>query len=236
MSMGNLENVPIIIVRERRNGYRASFTKKGLTIRIQRSNSVAKEQEQIDAAMRWANRVVTKKPAIAQRYHRPAYESGMQMETISDLLTIECRLEDRKSYKAEVNESSLIITAPIEDEFQDSRSQSLAISRALAKYYKPLIEGRLHYWQRFFGERHNKLSIKYNESNWGSCSVKKNINISSRLLLTTMDCIDYVLVHELCHLRHFNHGPDFWALVEKVMPSYKEKQRELATYSHNSYF
>lgn len=230
-----LKNVPVIIIRERRNGYRASFTKKGLTIRIDSRNSSATEQEQIDAAMLWAKAMVAKKPTIAQRYKRPAYETGMQLHTISGIMTINTHFKERKSYKAVTNDNTLSIIIPLNEDYRASRKQSLAVSSALSNFYKPMVVDRLSYWQRFLGKPYNQLSIKYNESNWGSCSLKGNINLSSRLLLTTMNCLDYVLVHELCHLQHFNHSPQFWALVEKIMPSYQERQKELASYSHKAY-
>ena len=69
--------------------------------------------------------------------------------------------------------------------------------------------------------------MKYNHSNWGSCSEKGNINISTRALFTPNDVLDYLYVHELAHLVEQNHSNSFWTLVQKAMPDYKEKQKWL---------
>ncbi|MCX8035135.1 MAG: M48 family metallopeptidase [Candidatus Dojkabacteria bacterium] len=67
----------------------------------------------------------------------------------------------------------------------------------------------------------NKLYIKDNVSNWGSCSSKKNINLNYKIIFLPKDPAKYIVVHELCHIVHMNHSPNFWNLVEKFMPNYK---------------
>ena len=76
----------------------------------------------------------------------------------------------------------------------------------------------------------NKVSIKKMKTRWGSCSSNKNISIN--LLLAKYDyiVIDYVILHELCHLIEMNHSYKFWDLVEKYMPNYKEIKKLLNTY------
>ena len=69
----------------------------------------------------------------------------------------------------------------------------------------------------------NKVSFKNNKSNWGSCSRKGNINISTRLFFAPDEVLEYVCVHELAHLIELNHSKKFWAILKKAMPDYKEK-------------
>ena len=64
----------------------------------------------------------------------------------------------------------------------------------------------------------NKITIKNLVSRWGSCSTKGNLNFNCLLMLTPDYVIDYIVVHELCHLREMNHSEKFWAEVEKIMP------------------
>lgn len=63
--------------------------------------------------------------------------------------------------------------------------------------------------------------IKKLKSSWGNCSSKKIITINSRLMKFDRLVIDYVVLHEICHLKHMNHSKKFWALIEKYMPDYK---------------
>ena len=79
----------------------------------------------------------------------------------------------------------------------------------------------MSFWNDLFAVEHQQLRLKYNSSNWGSCSSKGNINLSTRVLLCPLFVIDYVIVHELAHLIHQNHGEQFWNEVARVMPDYK---------------
>lgn len=73
-----------------------------------------------------------------------------------------------------------------------------------------------------------RVAIKNNVTNWGSCSSKGNINLNMRLILLPEHLQDYVILHELCHLRHQNHGPQFHALLDSLLGGReKELQREL---------
>ena len=62
---------------------------------------------------------------------------------------------------------------------------------------------------------------------WGSCSARGNLNFHWKLILMPPEVLDYVVVHELAHRREMNHSPRFWAIVEKVLPDYKERRRWL---------
>ena len=77
---------------------------------------------------------------------------------------------------------------------------------------------------------YNRVRIKHNVSNWGSCSRKGNINLNLNLVRLPDEVRDYVLLHELCHLRHPNHGPEFHALLESLCPDHRAKEKELRKY------
>ena len=62
---------------------------------------------------------------------------------------------------------------------------------------------------------------------WGNCSNKKVIKLHNKLVMYSDTAIEYVCLHELCHLKHMNHSNDFWNLVSKYMPNYKEVEKEL---------
>lgn len=66
----------------------------------------------------------------------------------------------------------------------------------------------------------NKLTIKSQKTRWGSCSKKRNLNFNYKVLFLPPKIRDYIMVHELCHLKEFNHSSRFWRLVEKILPDY----------------
>lgn len=77
------------------------------------------------------------------------------------------------------------------------------------------------------GFKYNKVFIKNNISNWGSCSSLGNINLNLRLVELPSELQDYVMLHELCHLRYLNHGREFHALLEFVCPGHRALARQL---------
>ena len=77
------------------------------------------------------------------------------------------------------------------------------------------------------GLRPNSWRIRDIKSAWGSCSSKRNITLSLNLVTKREEVIEYVVLHELCHLKHMNHSKDFWNLVGKYMPDYKVYRKEL---------
>lgn len=75
------------------------------------------------------------------------------------------------------------------------------------------------------------LVIRKMETRWGSCSSKGKVNLNLALIRATKECIDYVIMHELGHLKERHHGPRFWHLLEKLMPDYRERRKRLNLYA-----
>lgn len=90
-----------------------------------------------------------------------------------------------------------------------------------------VIQGRIEYYNAFYGFSYNKIFVKNQKTCWGSCSEKKNLNFNYKITLLPKSLMDYVIVHELCHLKELNHSDRFWALVEKQMPEYRKQKKQL---------
>lgn len=86
------------------------------------------------------------------------------------------------------------------------------------------IPKRVKYYAEKENFVYNKITIKNLVSRWGSCSTKGNLNFNCLLMLTPDYVIDYIVVHELCHLREMNHSEKFWTEVEKIMPDYQRAE------------
>lgn len=99
--------------------------------------------------------------------------------------------------------------------------------RAQAKAYLP---GRVAELAALHGFACNRVAIKHNVSNWGSCSSKGNINLNLNLMRLPSELRDYVILHELCHLTYMNHGPEFHALLESVCPDHRSLSRSLKSW------
>ena len=83
-------------------------------------------------------------------------------------------------------------------------------------------------WNAGLGYEISKITVKEQKTCWGTCNRDKQLNFNWKLGLLPDHLVDYVVVHELCHLKELNHSPRFWKLVENLMPDYKRRKKELA--------
>ena len=95
---------------------------------------------------------------------------------------------------------------------------------ALAKEYLPM---RVDYWSNIMDLTPTGLKITSARTRFGSCSGKNSICFSWRLMLYPSEAIDYVVVHELAHIRHHDHSPAFYALIEQYLPDWKTRMKLL---------
>lgn len=100
---------------------------------------------------------------------------------------------------------------------------------------RALVHERITHWNSFYGFTVRKVFIKNHKSRWGSCSMKGNLNFSYRIIFLPPEIVDYIIVHELCHLQEFNHSPRFWALVERTVPAHRSVRRELRRLEQRSH-
>lgn len=106
--------------------------------------------------------------------------------------------------------------------------------RAPAKAYlehkeaaRALITERLHHFNQHYGLTWNRVAIRDQRRCWGSCSSKANLNFSYKLLFLPPCLRDYIIIHELCHLKVLDHSAAFWETVAIACPEYRERAREL---------
>jgi len=90
-----------------------------------------------------------------------------------------------------------------------------------------LARQKIEYWNQFYGFSYGRVTIKNQKTRWGSCSKKGNLNFNYRIVHLPEPLLDYLIVHELCHLKELNHGRGFWDLVNKTIPGFKKARREL---------
>lgn len=105
-----------------------------------------------------------------------------------------------------------------------------SLNKFLSKYIYNTYEERLNYWYNRFEENIPipNLKIRKMTSRWGVCNIKnKNITLNLELSKFNREALDYVIVHELSHFIHPNHSKDFWTLVAKYYPQYKEIRKYL---------
>ncbi len=100
--------------------------------------------------------------------------------------------------------------------------ESWYIERAKILYPK-----RIAMYEPLVGVHAGKIRISGPKTRWGSCNIHGDIMLHWRLMLADVDILDYVIVHELCHVHHMDHSDAFWHQVERVLPDYKQRRRWL---------
>lgn len=227
-------NIPIRVYIEARNNVRISIGQANVILRIPvglRENAI---QKHIQWAHQWLELQLDKQPKLLQRFRMNSYEEGQSFHINGEVFVLHLIKEERKSITVRIKGQEIHLFLPLDlSQVEQSKYIKRALSRFFANYYKMEVEDRIRELNdRYFGEPMESVRIKYNKSNWGSCSAKRNINISSRLLFAPKAVQDYVFIHELTHLKELNHSSRFWKIVGEIVPDYKQKEKWLKENSH----
>jgi len=107
----------------------------------------------------------------------------------------------------------------------------VAAKKTVEQFYRKkaeeVIRDRLEHFNVHYGFRFHRVAFRDQKSRWGSCSRAGNLNFNWRLIMAPIEVIDFVVVHELCHLKEMNHSHRFWALVEETVLRYRESRKWL---------
>ncbi len=128
----------------------------------------------------------------------------------------------------------LVVSLPFGFKIEDQSVQAAIrpfVKKILQKDAKEILLPRLEFLARQHGFVYQKAKLSHASTCWGSCNSRETISINIGLAGLANELIDYVLIHELCHLRERNHSPKFWAEVERILPNYKQLRRELKQFS-----
>lgn len=162
-----------------------------------------------------------KQKAAAQR---PRLESGDILKFLGENRVLTVIREERSRAKVKCVMERLLLWVPYEADYEYKREQ-------LEKWYRKqaflVFTQKAEEYAEILGVSFAEIHIKDQRSRWGSCSGRRNLNFNWRLIMAPEPVCDYVIVHELCHLKHMDHSAAFWRLVESVCPYYKQHRNWL---------
>ncbi|MFM8363189.1 MAG: M48 family metallopeptidase [Haliscomenobacter sp.] len=232
---GRVVRIPVRVHHERRSNLRAGVGKHHLLFRLPLGLTVAGQTEAWQWFRTWATKIITEQPLVAHRFTPRAYESGDTITVGHRTYTLHFLYEKRSAHTARLIHKDCIQFRLVETDTAEglSRAVKTLLSRVIgADFYPQILSRTLDLNKQHFRCAISGVYLKYLSSKWGSCSGKGNINLSTRLLFAPDEVIDYVILHELAHLREMNHSQRFWDLVREAMPDYPVQEKWLQAHHH----
>ncbi|MEY4905851.1 MAG: hypothetical protein RLZZ292_3666 [Bacteroidota bacterium] len=221
---------PVEIHREVRNNVRAAMGKNCVHLRVPYLFNEAQINEYLNTWLtNWLKDKVLSNEKIKNRYAGQGYKDADTLQVGKKSYFLKIIFTDKKTHTANLKNNVItLFMAENDTELHRQKAMRHLLSRLVATDQLPELERRVHELNHLHFKKNIKsVNMKYNQSNWGSCSSSGNLNFSTRLLFAPDDVIDYVIIHELSHLIELNHSDRFWKLVETAMPNYKEKEKWL---------
>ena len=200
-----------------------------VVLKLSRFAYGAKRDEIVRKFLKWAEKRLSK--VVGNDFINPVYEDGGRIVTHNKIydLNVGAGQGGDKS-KARLKNGNLIritLASGLSLSVAKKTVQNLSEKLIVKDQTSYLCEALNELNQLYFQENFVNCRFKRTRSRFGSCSTKRNINISFRLLFAPREIFKYVCVHELAHLKKFNHSKEFWCLVELAMPDYKNCEKWL---------
>lgn len=222
--------IPYTITRARRRSISAAITSEGaLSIKAPFLIPEFVIRQFLKTKAHWIVERVEERQLRLQSSAFIRYENGEHIHFFDKLMLIIVTESDlaKKPHIYPINNTFQVILRP----GLSTKARQKAIKTVIHAWYKNNIkdelEKRVLSYAEKMGLSYNTIRVKDVSSHWGSCSVHRNLNFNYRLAMLPVELADYVIVHELCHLREMNHSSRFWELVEEVLPDYKQRRRQL---------
>ena len=212
----------IYLKKTRNHSYRISADKISITLpQIYRNHDVISKHK---------NELIEKiKERIASEPHLAPQKKLFDDSRVSILGTSFAisRTDDERSFRFDPVHLTITLT-----NHPEKNKQKLISS--LSAHFQPIIEHRIRNINQHTVQKNiTSVLLKNNQSSWGLCSTRGEITLSISALFLPTWVLDYIVVHELCHLVHHDHSPSFWKLVETYFPKYKRAKKFLKEHGFN---
>jgi predicted metal-dependent hydrolase len=190
-------------------------------------------------ALKFINSIRNKLILKQEKIEKGLEKSNILISETSELQTLTFNVivkpGERKNIFFSLKNGTLNIEFPVGTDCTDKQSQEHfwnGISYFMRKEAKRLLPNRTKQLADKFGFTFSDVKIQSSKTRWGSCSGTQSINLSLYLMLLPADLVDYVILHELCHTKEMNHGPNFWIWMDRVTDKKSKELRALLKNYH----
>ncbi len=180
--------------------------------------------ETVKGKSKWIIQKLFEIKEMEYRKHKKEYVNGESLIYMGRNYSLQIILDEKASFaEAKLSRGRFYVNSNTKD--QD------IIKKALENWYrdkaKEKISERIKYYQGYFEVRPRKVVIKDQEKRWGSCTNNKDLLFNCKCIMAPSPVLDYIVVHEMCHMVHMNHSKEFWHLLKRVLPDYEQRKNWL---------
>ena len=221
------------LVRSKRRSIGFLIDEEGLRITAPKWVTLAEIDLAIREKQRW---IFTKLNEQRERYAKrlqPAlqWQDGATLPYLGRDVVLRIRPNHAGGVSFDETSQELTVSLPVDASEQQLKDRVLGWLQLRAK---AIFAERLPQYAEKLGVRYRSFALSSASTQWGSCTVEGKIRLNWRLIHFSLPLIDYVIAHELSHLREMNHSPRFWATVQSVFPEFQEARRALREHAPDS--
>ena len=186
--------------------------------------------ERLDRVVRAKARWICERMRKLPEQHRPAAHEFVSGESFlyrgrQHRLRV---VERREAAPVRLDHGKFIVTVAPR---MKAAARAAVVRGGLVQWFReraePLLRARVLHWVQQMGIKEPKVVLAAQEKRWGSCTAHGTVRLNWRIIQAPLSLLDYVVAHELVHLRHHEHSPAFWRALAVVMPGYEERRRAL---------
>lgn len=180
----------------------------------------------------WIENNLAKYKAIREKYPRKEYREGEKFIFLGENKRLRFMPGNGAKVRVEVKETDLVVSIPFKEWITfDSHQPHPELANPVRAFYaeagRNILSTRLRHFSERMGLVPSSVCFRSQKTRWGSCSASGRISLNWRLVVAPLEVIDYVIVHELSHLVHYNHSMAFWNLVATEIPDHEAKRKWL---------
>ncbi len=216
--------------RSKRRSIGFLIADEGLRITAPRWVTLADIEQAIQEKQHWIiSKLREKRELVNKRLQATmCWEDGARLPYLGTQLTLRITHQSRTAVVHDVEQNTLHIS--LRPDFHEQQLKDL-VQNWLRQEAKRVFNQRMPVFAQRLGVSYHSMSLSSAGTRWGSCTSQGKIRLNWRLIHFSPEIIDYVVAHELSHLREMNHSPQFWATVESIYPEYEHAKRKLRQHS-----
>lgn len=217
----NGERIDFILESGSRKNYTLAVREGKLTVRVPNNFSKEKVNRLINENLDWIQKALS---LSAEKNGLPVtFEEGEKIRILGESFLLHYELAD-KYFPAEIKDGKLVVSVNPNSDMNYKKNE---VMKFICNTANKEISRSMELMTSKTGLYPKKVTIKSMTASWGRCSSEGNISINYKLVTFPREYINYVCLHELCHLVHMDHSPDFWQLVEKYCPDWKTIRKNM---------